>query len=384
MRKQIHRLFGCALALLLLFTALPVFGDEAEPPAPQAVQCSYFLRNININGTSFKNYYLEDPVLLYRNYTYLPLSEELCAMLGIRVSGDASKHYICIEPVDPSRRDLSSRTVKNNLEHLIAMDSDDWTVIWESDPAKEYLESLQDPEQSPTLLESALQILTLRGDLSLWNSSLRYDEAAFSVLHRDGVFYLPLRLFTDNAVCGWSAYYDEYSGVYISTDPEVEASSLWDSAESDYNRGLTDYILSVNRSLSRAAAEELVFLFKHEADVNQIETTLLMALAQRESSFQAGLQNRQGATGIMQIMLSTGARYELSEADLFDAHKNIEFGSWYIAQHLQNFGSEILALSAYNQGGGAVSRGHYRTTYANRVLETKETIQQFLSSKGYI
>ena len=96
-----------------------------------------------------------------------------------------------------------------------------------------------------------------------------------------------------------------------------------------------------------------------------------MALAQKESTFRTD-EAGSGAVGIMQIMPATAMKYGITRSELLDAHTNIEFGSKYIADKVKYYGDTTVALSAYNQGGAAVSRGSYSTRYATNITGNRK------------
>ena len=91
-----------------------------------------------------------------------------------------------------------------------------------------------------------------------------------------------------------------------------------------------------------------------------INPAVVAALINAESGFDKNAVSRQGAVGLMQIMPSTAKwcaqklGIEYSENDLFDPEYNIKIGAYYLSYLLQKFGSEKLALCAYNAGEGNV------------------------------
>ncbi|MBQ7224844.1 MAG: lytic transglycosylase domain-containing protein [Clostridia bacterium] len=96
------------------------------------------------------------------------------------------------------------------------------------------------------------------------------------------------------------------------------------------------------------------------ANEYSVDTALLCAVINCESSFDARAVSKKGAVGLMQIMPSTAKwcaqklGIEYSENDLFDPEYNIKIGAYYLSYLLQKFGSEKLALCAYNAGEGNV------------------------------
>jgi hypothetical protein len=70
--------------------------------------------------------------------------------------------------------------------------------------------------------------------------------------------------------------------------------------------------------------------------------------------------NSMGAVGMFQFLPQTGEHYGLSAADLLDVEKSADAAARYIADGINQFGSdpmkEALALLAYNRGGDKVER----------------------------
>ncbi|MDO4553348.1 MAG: transglycosylase SLT domain-containing protein [Bacillota bacterium] len=375
---------------ILLLSFLSAYATEtgtegnAEPEVT-TVQGSFFIRNVDINGVTIENYYLEDPLFLYQNVTYLPLTAELGEILGIEAEMDLESHTLKILKTEATRTHLTEKVLKSNLQNVSAIVAEDVAVTAYYEPEPLVLETPLTASRLADHLAHNVAALLADEIISIPElMALELETEDLPVLLAGDVYYVPVRMFTESGAFGWSVYYDEYSGIYISTDPKIEAVKYFDQEESEYNRGLTEYILSQNKWISRAGAEELVFIFKHEADVNEIDITLLMALARRESTFQAGIVSSGGAVGVMQIMPSTGELFGYTYEQLLTPHYNIEMGAMYISRHLDNYGGNATtALSAYNMGSRAVSRGGYRTVFAEKVLNTHSSIESYLESGGY-
>lgn len=371
-----------SLAILLSSTITIYAEDE--------VQGQFLNRNIDINGNRIANYYLEYPLFLYDGTTYLPLTQEMGDLLGFDVEMDWESRTLKILKKEPVRTELAEEVLKSNLENPNAMVLNKISVLMmaEKDNIPKLPVKLQGVSMSAKHLDIAGQLKRIREEAGF----VKIPELAVEpldltdkpVLKVDDVIYLPIRELTGNSCFGWDVYYDNYSGIYISTEKGIPAYSYFDAVESEYNKGLADYIMSRNRNITPGGALMLVFLFKHEADVHDVDELLLIAMAQRESTFRADAVGRgAGPVGLMQIMPRTAERYGISRSELFDPHVNIEFGARYISSHLERYNDNTLALSAYNQGGGAVSRGTYNTRYAKNITGTRETLKNYLVKNGY-
>ena len=98
------------------------------------------------------------------------------------------------------------------------------------------------------------------------------------------------------------------------------------------------------------------------AKENELSPSLLMAVICVESGFNERAVSNKGAVGLMQLMPKTaswcakrlGIDYELEM--LKNAEYNIALGAHYLRYLLDKFGSEKIALAAYNAGEGNVMR----------------------------
>jgi peptidoglycan lytic transglycosylase len=115
-----------------------------------------------------------------------------------------------------------------------------------------------------------------------------------------------------------------------------------------------------------------------EAERNNLDPLLVIALIRCESSFNNYAVSDVGAMGLMQVMPDTGlyladkAGFRLGRStNLFDAETNIELGTAYLADLIQRFGSLEHALVAYNAGPGL----------AKKILAKRDSRKKFM--KGY-
>lgn len=370
---------------ILLFSTITIFAEEK-------VVGEFLNRNIDINGNRITNYYLEDPFFLYQGMAYVPLTKEVGEILGFTAEMDLESHTLKISEKTPSKVRLTENKLKSNLNNLPGTICQDLEVLFitkakqDIDNASEildlgiaslisgtieHLQTIKDRIESETIDVPEYNIQSL-------------DTKEYPLIEAGKTYYIPARAFSVMDGFEWDAFFDNYSGLYISTEKGVDAKSFFDKKESDYNRGLANYIVAVNKNISPGWAAMLVFLFKHEAEINGLDEKLIMAMAQKESTFRADVVAKGGSVGLMQIMPKTAAAYGISRDQLLDPHVNIEFGAKYIKSHLNQYkNNKTIALSAYNQGSGAVSRGSYTTRYATNVTGTEKNISQYLKNNGY-
>jgi len=88
-----------------------------------------------------------------------------------------------------------------------------------------------------------------------------------------------------------------------------------------------------------------------------LDPALLAAVIYQESKFRPDARSSSGAVGLMQLEPDTakgialhtgGSRFRVS--DLYNPEINIRYGCWYLRHLLDKYGSERLALAAYNAG----------------------------------
>lgn len=111
------------------------------------------------------------------------------------------------------------------------------------------------------------------------------------------------------------------------------------------------------------------------ADRHDVDSLLLAALVQVESSFLPDAVSPVGAVGLTQVMPST-ARWIGARGDLTDPASNLDAGARYLARLLNQFDGDLeLSLAAYNAGPNAVRRYDGVPPYR----ETRQYVRKVLS-----
>ena len=95
-----------------------------------------------------------------------------------------------------------------------------------------------------------------------------------------------------------------------------------------------------------------------------------------ESNFNPYAVSPAGARGIAQFMPGTAASYGLR--DPFDAPAAIDAQAHLVSDLIRQFGSESLALAAYNAGPGAVAACHC----VPNIPETQAYVARILGLMG--
>lgn len=105
-----------------------------------------------------------------------------------------------------------------------------------------------------------------------------------------------------------------------------------------------------------------------------IDPALFVALIDVESGFNPDAESGAGAIGIAQIV----PRWHPG-VDVRDPYASLQYAARLLASHLREFGSERLALAAYNAGAGAVH------SVGNQVPNNGETpayVEKILAIRG--
>ena len=113
----------------------------------------------------------------------------------------------------------------------------------------------------------------------------------------------------------------------------------------------------------------------------QLDPSLIKAIIQVESDFNARATSPRGACGLMQLMPQTAR--SMGVRDSFDPEQNIAGGSKYLRQLLDRYeGNLQMALAAYNAGSRYVNKYKgippFKTTqnYVKKVLKLQQHYRQ--------
>jgi hypothetical protein len=102
------------------------------------------------------------------------------------------------------------------------------------------------------------------------------------------------------------------------------------------------------------------------ATIHGLDPYLILSVMRHESGFNRNAISPKGASGLMQLMPATAARFGVR--NIFDVRENILGGAKYMRWLLDRFNGDVrLALAGYNAGEGAVE------FYGNRIPPFFET-----------
>jgi len=122
-----------------------------------------------------------------------------------------------------------------------------------------------------------------------------------------------------------------------------------------------------------------------------VDTAWVYGLIRQESRFIMEARSHVGASGLMQIMPATGrwiarklGRRDFHPRELHDLQTNLEFGSFYLKQALEDLdGSAVLASAGYNAGPGR-ARSWRSTLAAPLEGAIFAEIIPFAETRGYV
>ena len=117
---------------------------------------------------------------------------------------------------------------------------------------------------------------------------------------------------------------------------------------------------------------------------NNIDPKVLMALARRESNFNAKATSKYGHKGMMQCTSAFARSYGYKSADLYKAHISIEVAARYLRAMKNKHETYHKAIACYVCGSGAVEKGIHSREPGRSVMKVRNNIQKFLKKNNYV
>jgi soluble lytic murein transglycosylase-like protein len=119
---------------------------------------------------------------------------------------------------------------------------------------------------------------------------------------------------------------------------------------------------------------------REASDRHQLDPDFVNSVIKAESNFQSRAVSRKGAQGLMQLMPGTAS--QLGVADPFDPKANVEAGTAYLSQLLDQYHNDpIKALAAYNAGPNRVEQYHGVPPYMETRAYVARIVRDFNAKK---
>ncbi len=370
---------------MLASTSIPIFADPSTT-------VNYFNRDIYVNGEKIANYQSATPYFSCGNNVYVPLTAENGKILGFTTKVDTEAKTVELAKAESTQKNYANQSAKHRAQRFTAQQTDyklfyNPGVTIEQTTTDETLDAealtQEGIEEAPVDADSTLSeqpdAAIADGNIEEENSRAPKDinlgEAP--IFTYNNVPYVAIGILNGIESLGWSSHFDSYTGLYISTNPDIAAKSYVNAKTMATNKNLVDYMIKINGAgLTVAAAQDILFLIKQKSQIYKVDELLVISVIAKESRFNVKAQSKSGANGLMQVMTATGAKAGLSKADLIDAEKNLEFGVSYLSGAIKSFDSEwVRGLSAYNQGSTKVSRGNFSRAYYQRVISAYNVVK---------
>lgn len=151
-----------------------------------------------------------------------------------------------------------------------------------------------------------------------------------------------------------------------------------------YRNGLASYMRKINPKMGKVWSRQLAQTFIDAGKKYDLDPKILMALAQRESSFNSKATSPYGYKGMMQTSDALARRYGYKPSSLYKAEVSIDVAARYLGGMKKEFGTYTKALSGYVYGGYAVEKGRYSTAAAKAMLQTRREIKAYLEKYDFI
>jgi soluble lytic murein transglycosylase len=155
-------------------------------------------------------------------------------------------------------------------------------------------------------------------------------------------------------------------------------------------------LILVVAATQKERVKRVVYPVKYEetvmkySEIYGVDPNLVMAIIKVESKFDSEAVSKKGAIGLMQIMPETGIWASekvgiegFEENDLYNYDTNIQIGTWYIGNLINEFDGDIRnAVAAYNGGSGNVRSWLNDESYSSDGINLSEI--PFPETRGYV
>lgn len=130
-------------------------------------------------------------------------------------------------------------------------------------------------------------------------------------------------------------------------------------------------------TVTRASLDQLV---REASSRHRLDPDFVNSVIKYESNFQPRAVSNKGAQGLMQLMPGTASL--LGVRDPFDPQANVEGGTAYLSQLMDQFNNDaVKALAAYNAGPHRVDQYHGVPPYAETQAYVAHIVRDYNAKK---
>lgn len=139
-------------------------------------------------------------------------------------------------------------------------------------------------------------------------------------------------------------------------------------------------VASVAPALTAPVHANLDQVVSEASSRHRLDPDFVNSVIKAESNFQSRAVSRKGARGLMQLMPGTAS--QLGVTDSFDPQANVEGGTAYLSQLLDQYHDDpIKALAAYNAGPQRVEQYHGLPPYMETRAYVARIVRDFNAKK---
>jgi TPR repeat protein len=162
--------------------------------------------------------------------------------------------------------------------------------------------------------------------------------------------------------------------------PECVLSNVKPPRGQFYSRWSNDASLDTILSSLHKDRRWIINLVNQIASWHQVDPKLALSIVSVESSFRTNARSKANAMGLMQLIPSTAARFNVKDA--FDASQNVKGGVRYLRWLLDRYHDDIkLVAAAYNAGEGAVDKYNGIPPYQETQDYVSKVLHRYQSQK---
>jgi soluble lytic murein transglycosylase-like protein len=156
-----------------------------------------------------------------------------------------------------------------------------------------------------------------------------------------------------------------------STDTQATASGSNSTQSTANSSGLTFSVNNTNSSTTTKYEN----LIDSSAKKYNVDPDLIKAVIEQESNFNSSVTSSAGAEGLMQLMPQTASTLGVTNA--YDPSQNIDGGTKYLKQLLNEFKDVKLAIAAYNAGPNNVKKYNGVPPYGETVNYVSKVVSNY-------